>query len=70
MEWVNLDKFHHTDDSALRLIHTKNLYSDGDELRVVDCIVTDRLIPKATKFLSDVFFFFLSSFFLCSAGPS
>ena len=25
-------------NSSLRLIHTKNLYSDGDELSVVYCI--------------------------------
>ena len=38
VKWVNSDKFCPTDNSALRLIHTKNLYSDGDELTVVDCI--------------------------------
>ena len=35
MKWVKSDKFHPTDNSALCLIHTKNLYSDGDELSVV-----------------------------------
>ena len=35
MKWVNSDKICFTDNSALCLIHTKNLYSDGDELSVV-----------------------------------
>ena len=37
MKWVNSDKFHPADNSALCLICTKNLYSDGDELSIVDC---------------------------------
>ena len=28
-------------NSSLRLIRTKNLYSDGDELSVVYCILTE-----------------------------
>ena len=46
VKWVNSDKFCPTDNSAVRLIHTKNLYSDGDELSVVDCILVYILVNK------------------------